>query len=51
MEQLQTLPVTELPEPTTNGHHLVPDVVDPTEEDIASQFPALVQQTNSQIPL
>lgn len=45
MEQIQTLPVTELPEATTNGHHPVPTVVDPTEEDIASQFPALVQQT------
>lgn len=47
MEDLQTLPYLELIDTKSNGngHHALDSVIEPTEEDIASQFPALVQQS------
>ena len=47
MANLQTLPADQLPEPLPNGHHAITtiEVIDPTEEDIASQFTALVEQS------
>jgi putative DNA primase/helicase len=47
MANLQTLPADDLPALSANGHHQIAplEVIDPTEEDIASQFPALVEQS------
>lgn len=44
MENLQTLSIAELPAPSANGHGPVKSFIEPTDEDIASQFPSLVQQ-------
>ena len=46
MDPLNTICVTDLPAPSTNGHQVESlAIVDPTAEDITSQFPALVEQT------
>ena len=46
MDPLNTICVTDLPAASTNGHQVESlAIVDPTAEDITSQFPALVEQT------
>ena len=45
MDSLHTIQVGNLPAPSTNGHQLEPTaIIEPTAEDISSQFPALVEQ-------
>ena len=45
MEQLQILPFTNQPLKNGNAHNSISQIIEPTDEDIASQFPALVQKT------
>ena len=45
MSNLQTITALELEPPSTNGHAIEPaPIIEPTAEDITSQFPALVEQ-------
>jgi len=45
MPKLQTISALDLEAPSTNGHAIEPaPIVEPTLEDITSQFPALVEQ-------
>ena len=46
MSKLQTISALDLPAPSTNGHAIEPaPIIEPTLEDITSQFPALVEQS------
>lgn len=43
---MQHIQAAQLPPPSLNGHAITPpEVVDPTDDDIASQFPLLVQES------